>query len=133
MKQRELLTVDHTFYINKPGLKMLVLSPTFHMPKNWKERGWTERQEQVTVIRPDGAALPATAQINITHVNIRGADAPIEARWPITVWLTDRSEDEVPVGSKILVDPDVRAAILGEDLPDSDTDEPESPTESKRA
>jgi 4-hydroxy-3-methylbut-2-en-1-yl diphosphate synthase IspG/GcpE len=39
----------------------------------------------------------------------------MEARWPIRVWLTDRTEEEVPVGSKILVDPAVRAAILGED------------------
>lgn len=94
---------------------MLVLSPHFRMPKSWSKRGWAERQEQVTVIRPDGSSLMATAQINVTHLNIQGPDVPIEARWPITVWLTDRTEDEVPVGSKIMVPPEVRAAILGED------------------
>jgi len=115
MKQLQLLTVERTFFISRPGVQMLVLAPHFTMPKNWKERGWSERREQVTVIRPDGSSLPATAQINMTHLNIRDPKVPIEARWPITVWLTDRTEDEVPVGSKIMVDPEVRAAILGEE------------------
>jgi len=117
MKQLELLTVEHAFFISKPGVQMLVLSPHFRMPKSWSKHGWVERQEQVTVIRPDGSSLVATAQINVTHLNIRGPGVPIEDRWPITVWLTDRTEDEVPVGSKIMVDPKVRAAILGEDSP----------------
>lgn len=117
MELLELLTVEHTFFISRPGVQMLVLSPHFRMPKNWGERGWNQRQEQVTVIRPDGSSLPATAQINVTHLNIRDPDVPIEARWPITVWLTDRTEDEVPVGSKIMVNPEVHAAILGEDPP----------------
>ena len=117
MTQLELMTVEHTFFISRPGVQMLVLSPHFTMPKNWSNHGWAERQEQVTVIRPDGSTLTATAQINVTHLNIRGADVPIEARWPITVWLTDRTEEEVPVGSKIMVDPEVCAAILGENPP----------------
>jgi hypothetical protein len=115
MQQHELLTVEHTFFISRPGIQMLVLAPHFKMPKDWSKRGWAQRQEQVTVIRPDGSSLPATAQIHVTHLNIVGADVPIEARWPITVWLTDRTEDEVPVGSRIMVVPEVRAAILGED------------------
>jgi hypothetical protein len=115
MKQLQLLTVERTFFISRPGVQMLVLAPHFTMPKNWKEHGWSERREQVTVIRPDGSSLPATAQINMTHLNIRDPKVPGEARWPITVWLTDRTEDEMPVGSKIMVDPEVRAAILGEE------------------
>jgi hypothetical protein len=73
-------------------------------------------QAGFTVIRPDATSLLATAQINVTHRNITDPNVPIEARWPITVWLTDRTEDEVPVGSKIMVNPEVRAAILGEDV-----------------
>jgi hypothetical protein len=114
MKQLELLTVEHTFFISRPGVQMLVFAPRFRMPKIWSERGWAQRQEQVTVVRPDGSSLAATAQINVTHLNIRDPNVPIEARWPITVWLTDRPEDEVPVGSKNMVDPEVRVAILGE-------------------
>ncbi len=115
MNQRELLTVENTFFIGRPGVQMLVLSPRFMMPDNWSERGWGERNEQVTVLRPDGTALSATAQINVTHLNIRDPEAPLRARWPITVWLTDRTEDEVPLGSKILADPAVCAAVFGEE------------------
>lgn len=117
MEQLELLTVEHTFFISTAGVQMLVLSPQFRMPKDWSKRGWGQRQEQVTVIRPDGSSLPATAQINVTHLNIRGSNVPGLAHWPITVWLTDRTQAEVPEGSKIMVDPEVRAAILGEDSP----------------
>ena len=115
MEQVELLTVERKFGISIPGGQMLILSPHFRMPKSWNERGWVQKQLQVTVIRPDGSSLPATAQINLTHLNIQDPDVAIEARWPITVWLTDRTGDEVPEGSKIMVAPEVRAAILGED------------------
>jgi hypothetical protein len=115
MRRRELLTVEHTFYIGRPGVQMLVLSPTFLMPDDWRERGWSEREEQVEILRPDGTVLPATAQINVTHLNIRDPEVPLKARWPITVWLTDRTEDEVPVGSKILADPAVCALIFGDE------------------
>jgi len=115
MEQVELLTIERTFFISRPGVQMLILTPHFRMPKGWSECGWLQRQEQVMVIRPDGSSLPATAQINVIHLNIRDPDVPIEARWPITVWLTDRTKDEVPEGSKIMVDPEVRAAILGEE------------------
>jgi hypothetical protein len=54
MNQLELLTVEHTFFISKHGVQMLVLAPRLTIPKNWSERGWSERQEQVTVMRPDG-------------------------------------------------------------------------------
>lgn len=112
MEQVELLTVEHRFFISRPGVQMLVLGPHFRMPKGWSERGWGQRQEQVTVIRPDGSSLPATAQINVTHLNIRGPDVPIEARWPITVWLTDRTEDEIPEGSKIMVVARLREIVM---------------------
>jgi len=113
----ELLTVEDTFDFVRPGAQMLVLSPTFMMPDSWNLRGWNNRREQVSVARPDGTIISATAQINVTHLNIRDPEAPLKARWPITVWLTDRTKDEVPIGSKIMVNPEVRAAILGEELP----------------
>ncbi|MBB5035785.1 hypothetical protein HNQ64_000019 [Prosthecobacter dejongeii] len=115
MNLRELLTVEQTFDFCRPGVRMLVLSPTLMMPDGWSTRGWSEREEPVTMVRPDGSALSATAQICVTHLNIRDPDVPIKARWPITIWLTDRTEDEVQVGSKILADPAVCAAIFGED------------------
>jgi hypothetical protein len=78
MNQLELLTVEHTFYISRPGVQMLVLSPHFMIPQNWNEHGWHERTEEVTVIRPDGSHIPATAQINVTHLNIRSPDSTSE-------------------------------------------------------
>ena len=115
MQQRELLTVEHTFFISRPGIQMLILSPTLTMPDNWSRVGWSERKEIVTVIRPDGTSLTATAQINMTHLNIRGPAVALKARWPITVWLTDRTEDEVPVGTRIMAASTVCDALLGYD------------------
>ena len=61
MKQVELLTVEHRFGISKPGVQILVLAPDFRASEDWSEHGWGQRQVQVTVIRPDGSSLPATA------------------------------------------------------------------------
>lgn len=63
--------------------------------------------------------MEATARIQITHLNIRDPDVPLEKRWPMTVWLTDRSADEVPNGSRIECSPEMRRALLG-----SEADEP---------
>jgi hypothetical protein len=115
MQHSELMTVESTVFLCRPGLQMLVLTPCLKVPVDRGLQGLVQRQEQVTVVRPDGSSIAATAQINRIHVNIADPHAPIEDRWPIMVWLTDRTEDEVPVGSKILVDPAVRGAILGED------------------
>jgi hypothetical protein len=52
----------------------------------------------------------------MTHLNIRDPDVPIEERWRVTMWLTDRSAEDVPVGSKILVSREVRDAILPENV-----------------
>jgi len=114
MERVELLTVEHTFWINKPGVQMLVLHPIFSMPPGWEKKGWRERREAVVVVRPDGSQIEATAQINMTHLNIPGPDVNPRDRWRITVWLTDRAESEVPVGSKLLVCREVRDTILPE-------------------
>jgi hypothetical protein len=112
MERAELLTVEHRFWINKPGVSMLVLSPSFHMPQDWKTNGWSERREPVVVVRPDGSEIGATAQINMTHLSIRGPLKNPRDCWRITVWLTDRTEEDVPVGSKILASPNIRDALL---------------------
>jgi hypothetical protein len=115
MQPRELMTVESTLFLSKPGLQMLVLTPCLKVSMDQDAPKWVQRQERVTVMRPDGSRISATAQINTIHANIADPHAPIQDRWPIRVWLTDRTEEDVPVGSKILVDPAVRAAILGED------------------
>ena len=88
---------------------MLVVAP--FLPH--ADRNWHGRDEQVWVLTPEGRELEATAHIQITHVNIRDADAPMEMRWPVTVWLTDRSAEEVPNGSRIECSREMRDALLG--------------------
>jgi len=115
MERFELLTVEHTFWLKNPGVQMLIIHPDFPTPKGWKERGWSKRTETVLVRRPDGSEIEASAEINMTHLNIRGP-APIEEVWRVTMWLTDRTAEEVPDGSKILVSREVRDAILPENV-----------------
>ena len=103
--------MTHTFELNRNSTQMLILFPEFPVPKGWKDRAWNERKETVAVLRPDGTELEATAQINTSHLDI--PDPKFHgSRWKITVQLTDRTKGEVPVGSRILVSPEVRNAIL---------------------
>ncbi|MDR3404341.1 MAG: hypothetical protein P4L99_17715 [Chthoniobacter sp.] len=109
MERVELLIVEHTYQI-RPG--MLLISPALPVPWDNKGHGWRNRTEQVGVVRPDGRELEATAQINMTHLNIRDPNVPAQARWVVTMWLTDRTSEDVPVGSKMLVSPEVRNALF---------------------
>ena len=113
MERVELLVVERTWEA-RPG--MLVLRPNLPVPRALalKEEDLVavERTESVVVARPDGQELLATAEIRITHVHISDPDAPIEERWRITIWLTDRTAAEVPAGSKLLVARETREAIL---------------------
>jgi hypothetical protein len=111
MERVELLTVKHTFELNRNSTHTLILFPEFPVPKGWKDRDWNERIETVTILRPDGTELEAAAQINTSHLDTPDPKFP-ESRWKITLHLTDRTKHEVPVGSRILVSPTVRNAIL---------------------
>ena len=110
MKTAELLTVEHTFFIARGDTSLLILYPDFPIPEDYGSP--VQRVEQVSLLRPDGSCIEATAQINVSHLNIPAPDVPWDARWRITIVLTDRKKDEVPVGSKLLVAEDVRDAIL---------------------
>ena len=110
MERVELLTVESTLEL-RPKAQMLIIHPRFHPPKDWDTRGWHERTETVVVVRPDGSELDATAQINTTVASC-SEFVPIEERMWVTMWLTDRTAEEVPDGSRILVSREVRDAIL---------------------
>ena len=103
-----LLTVEHVFAIRAD---MLVISPAFPVPWDANGKGWQNRTEKVLVAKPDGSEIPATAQINMTHLSIRGPVNPGEC-WQVRMWLTDRTIEEVPIGSKILVSKEIRDALL---------------------
>lgn len=108
----ELLIVEHTFGIDRNAVRMLILHPQFALPSGRSTMDWGERIESVVVVRPDGSEVEATAHIAVGHLNISGPNVTIEERWRITVWLTDRKSEEVPVGSRILVRREIRDAIL---------------------
>ncbi len=107
-----LMTIERTGWLEGNGLQMLTIHPTFPTPRDWNKHGWGQRTERVLVVTPEGRQLEATARINVIHVNFREPHVPIEERWPIAIWLTDRRPEEIPVGSKIFVSPEVRDAIL---------------------
>ena len=112
MPRVELLTVEDTFWLCRNGVAMLILHPDFSVPQGWEQRGWSQRIEPVIIAKPDGQQIEATAQINMTHLNIPDPSVSIDRRWRLTVWLTDCTKDDVPVGSKIFVSQEVRDAIL---------------------
>jgi len=86
---------------------MLVIKPNFSIPEAWENR-----TEKVLVITPDGLRLEASGEFSSTHVNISDPTAPIDQRWRITLWLTDRTKDEVPIGSKIFVSQELKDALV---------------------
>jgi hypothetical protein len=108
MKGVVLLTVKDTYWIDKNSPGMLVLRPDFSVPT----AGWKECTEDVVVVRPDGQELAATAKMSLSHFNISDPNASIDQRWRVTVWLTDRTPEEVPVGSDVLVSLEVRDALI---------------------
>jgi|ERR1043165_5653757 hypothetical protein len=112
MERVELLTVEDAFWLGRKGVAMLILHPDFSVPPGWEQRGWSQRTEPVVVVKPDGQKIEATAQINMTHLNIPDPGVSIDRRWRLTVWLTDRTKEDVPVGSRILVSQEIRDTIL---------------------
>ena len=104
MSRVELLTVADSFQISGRGV---VVIPDFSVPDGWKNR-----TDTITVAKPDGQQYEATAQFSVSHFNIRDPQVSIDRRWRVVVLLPDRTKDELPVGSKILVSPEVRDAIL---------------------
>jgi hypothetical protein len=108
MNRVELFTVADTFWLGGSDFSLLILHPDFSVP----QQGWTQRTEPVLVVKPDGQRIEATAQFNMTHFNISDASVSIDRRWRLTVSLTDRKKEEIPIGSKILVSKEVRDAIL---------------------
>jgi len=109
MECAELLKVEATFEIGNDDVKMLILHPNLSVPN----QGWKERTENVIVATPEGKMLEATAKISLSHINIPDPQVSIEQRWRITVLLLNRSKEEVPVGSTIMVSPEVREALAG--------------------
>ncbi len=102
MERCILLTVENTFWITQNGRTLLIIHPNFSVPTGAKGR-WKHITESVLILRPDGSEIPATAEVNMWHLNIADPEATIDARWRVGLHLTDVKKDDVPVGSKIVV------------------------------
>jgi len=106
MERVELLTVAEAFQLSGIGLTFM---PDFPVPDQWKNR-----IEEITVVTPTGSRFEALAQFNMAHFNIRDSDVSVERRWRVVVTLPTITKDRVPSGSRILVSPDTRRALLGD-------------------
>ena len=112
MPRVELFTVEDTSWIPAENTQLLILRPDFPVSGGWRRLGQFERMETVTIVRPDGQQIEAIAHISTSHINYSDPHVPIEMRWRITVWFTDRPKEDVPIGSRILVSEEIRDAIL---------------------
>jgi len=109
MKRIELLTVEDAFPLsNGRGMSMLIITPDFSVPK----AGWKERMEAVTIVKPDGGEIEATATISLSHFNIRDPDVSIDRRWRVTILFANRTKEDVPAGSRIFVSRETGNALL---------------------
>jgi hypothetical protein len=64
------------------------------------------------VITPEGEKLRTVAQFNVTHFDIRDPEIPVERRWRVVISLPEVRNENVPIGSRLLVSTKVRDAVL---------------------
>ena len=105
MLKSELLIVEEIFTVEQVGLLVL---PDFSVPGN----DWKPSEEDIAIQRPDGVTLEAVAKFNHSHFNIPDPKVPIDRRWRVTICILDRSKEDVPIGSKILVRYELAAQLL---------------------
>jgi hypothetical protein len=107
----ELLVVERTLCLRSDRRDtpcILVIHPDLSVPNE----GWKERTEAVAVLRPDGHEFEATAVISLSHVNIRGPDVSIDRIWRVAILFPNKTSEDVPAGSRILVSNEIRGALL---------------------
>jgi hypothetical protein len=105
MSRVELLAVEDCFLIEGRGV---VVIPDFSVPDGWKNR-----TDTVVVTKPDGQQYQATAQFSMSHFRMLD---PKASRWRVIVLLLNGRKEDLPVGSRILVSPEVRDAILPDNV-----------------
>jgi hypothetical protein len=113
MERVALMTVQRTSCLRSdahPERSVLIVEPRLSVPPD----GWKERSETVTVLTPDGREFEATAQISLSHLNIKmeHRDLTMDQRWRVTILFQGMTSDDVPDGSKILVSQETRDALL---------------------
>ena len=104
--QGELLTVTDRFLLDRLGL---VLTPDFPVP-----RGWHDRSETVTLVRPASESLECHASFFSLHLNIRDPRIPSSQRWRVVVTLPALKQEDVPVGTRVLCSRPLCELLSGE-------------------
>jgi hypothetical protein len=104
MHRIELLTVADCFLIEGRGV---VVIPDFSVPEGWKDR-----TDCVAVVKPNGQQYETTAQFSMSHYRLLDPNASIDNRWRVVAMLLNQNREDLPVGSKILVSPEVKDAVL---------------------
>jgi hypothetical protein len=104
----ELLTVEQHYQFAD---RLLVL-PDFSMPLGWKQRSDT-----VVVVTPNGQRRDVEANLWVIHLYTGDRSAPADKRWRLQVSFPTMCKEEVPIGSKIMVAPSLRAAMLPSERP----------------
>jgi hypothetical protein len=99
----ELMQVQECFALTHIGLTLV---PDF--PAHDK---WNNFDTQVLVITPNGEQKEFQAKFQICHFNFRNPCVDISRRWRIVVSLPYASKEDVPVGSRVWVTPDIKQAI----------------------
>lgn len=113
MERVPLITVERTFCLRSelhPERCVLIVDPRLSVPPN----GWRERTETVLVLKPDGRDFEATAQISLSHLNVKMSerDLSMDQRWRVTISFQGLTSDDVPDGSKIFVSHETKDALL---------------------
>ncbi|HEX4950384.1 MAG TPA: hypothetical protein VFZ34_27210 [Blastocatellia bacterium] len=102
-KDVELLTVHDHFDMMGSGL---VLLPDFAVPD-----GWRARSDTVVVITPDGEQREFLAHFRIVHLKINDPKVDCQTRWRGSVSLLTASNRTVPIGSRVLCESQLKAAL----------------------
>ncbi|WP_414665141.1 hypothetical protein [Horticoccus sp. 23ND18S-11] len=104
MRRVHLLSIEDRFQIGPA----VYLVPDFSVPRD----KWADAAETVAVMRPDGSEFEVAARFHMAHFNIRDPAVPLDKRWRIIVSFPDRKKEDFPVGSRVLVSPEIRDTLL---------------------
>jgi len=104
MDRVELLTIIDRFLIEGRGV---VVCPDFPLADGWKNRADT-----VLVTKSDGQQFEALAQFSLSHYRTLNPDTLLGQGWRIILILPNLKKEDVPLGSKISVSPEIKDAIF---------------------
>jgi len=109
MERVALITVEASICLRSETHRerpVLVVSPFLAVPPG----GWKEREEMVTILKPDGREQEAIARFSLFHNDIR--DGKVVPGLRVSIQFLDMTSADVPDGSKILVSRETGTALL---------------------